>query len=308
MISSKLFSRYLIIFLVVILGLLYLSSYNLQSVRDEMRIRAGYRNTYNFSVDYFAANADNWRSYLKDYKGKPGVRYLEVGVFEGSSFVWMLENILTDPSARAIAIDPFFGTSEEVFRKNLVSSGSQDKVTVIKGFSYNELPKLTASSFDIIYVDADHRAKNVYLDAALSWGLLKTGGILIFDDYLLNLHYPVNMQPRTAIDAFLTAFEDEVDVVHRAYQLVVRKKPLRCSMLYCSAVGNYGYVWPERLLYDLTNNKEVSISEKEKSVLENFLRIYAEQRLDKREAMKLIYSNRDMSELNEKLKFFGKVQ
>lgn len=303
MVSPKLLTRCLIVFLVVILGLLYLTSRTTQSLRDEIRSKAGYRNTYAFSIDYFAANADNWRSYLKDYNGKPGIRYLEVGVFEGSSFVWVLENILTDPSARATAIDPFFGNGEQVFRKNLASSGSQDKVTVIKGFSYNELPKLTANSFDIIYVDADHRAKNVYLDAALSWGLLKAGGTLIFDDYLLNLQYPVNMQPRTAIDAFLAAFEDEIDVVHRSYQLAVRRKPLRCLMIYCSAVGNYGYVWPERVLFDLTNRKQVSITEREKSILENFLRIYIDRRLDKREAMKLIYSNRDMMELNEKFRF-----
>jgi len=218
--------------------------------------------------------------------------------------VWVLENILTDRSARATAIDPFFGNGEEVFRRNLALTGSQDKATVIKGFSYNELPKLTANSFDIIYVDADHRAKNVYLDAALSWGLLKVGGTLIFDDYLLNLQFPINMQPKTSIDAFLAAFEDEVDVVHRSYQLVIRRKPLRCAMLYCSAVGNYGYVWPERLLYDLKDKKQVSITDKEKSVLENFLRIYVDRGLNKREAMKLIYSNQDMSELNDRLKFF----
>lgn len=110
------------------------------------------------------------------------------------------------------------------------------------------------------------------------------------------------MRPKTAIDAFTAAFGDELDVVHNSYQLVVKKKPVRCPMLYCSAAGNYGYVWPERMLYDLTSNKQVSLTEKETSVIENFLRIYAEQRQDKREALKLISSNRDMSQLNEKLK------
>jgi hypothetical protein len=157
-------------------------------------------------------------------------------------------------------------------------------------------------SFDIIYVDADHRAKNVYLDAALSWGLLKTGGVLIFDDYLLNLQYPLEMRPKVAIDAFIAAFADELDVVHDSYQLVVKKNPVRCPMLYCSAVGSYGYVWTERMLFDLTSGKRVSLTEKETSVMENFLRIHAEQRQDRREALKLISSNRDLSQLNEKLK------
>lgn len=302
MVSTKLLSRCVIVLLVLILGLLYAYSNARRSLREEIKFMAGYRNTYDFSINYFATHADNWGSYLKDYKGKSDIQYLEIGVFEGSSFLWVLENILTDPSAKGTAIDPFFGDSEIKFRKNLAASGYQDKATVIKGFSYNELPKLPRDSFDIIYIDADHRAKNVYLDAALSWGLLKTGGLLIFDDHLLNLQYPANMRPKTAIDAFVTAFGDELDVVHNSYQLVLKKKTVRCPMLYCSAVGNYGYVWPERRLYDLTSSKQVSLTEKEAVTIENFLRIYPEQYQDRREALRIIFSNRDMAQLNERLK------
>jgi hypothetical protein len=110
------------------------------------------------------------------------------------------------------------------------------------------------------------------------------------------------MRPKTAIDAFIAAFGDELDILHNAYQLVVKKKSVRCPMLYCSPVGNYGYVWPERKLYDLTIRKQISLSEKETSIMENFLRIYVEQRQDRREALKVIFSNRDMSQLNNKLK------
>jgi hypothetical protein len=143
MTSTKFLARCVIGLLTVILGLLYVYSKEVQvkSLREDIRFLAGYRNTYDFSRNYFAAHADNWRSYLKDYKGKPGIQYLEIGVFEGSSFVWVLENILTHPSAKATAIDPFFGDSEEKFRKNIKASGYQDKATVTKGFSYNELPK-----------------------------------------------------------------------------------------------------------------------------------------------------------------------
>jgi hypothetical protein len=140
--STKVLIRCVIVLLVVLLSLLYGNSISVQRLREEIRFIAGYRNTYDFSIDYFAAHADNWRAYLKDYTGKPRIQYLEVGVFEGSSFVWVLENILTDPSARATAIDPFFAGAEEKFRKNLKSSGYENKATVIRGFSYDELPKL----------------------------------------------------------------------------------------------------------------------------------------------------------------------
>ena len=67
----------------------------------------------------------------------------------------------------------------------------------------------------------------MYLDAALSLGLLKAGGVLIFDENLLNLQYPVDMRPKTAMDAF---------------------------------------------------GKQISLTEKETSIMENVLRIYVEQR------------------------------
>jgi hypothetical protein len=301
MVSMKLLLRCVIVILAVLLGVLYASN-TIRSLRNEINFIAGYRRTYDFSVNYFAANADNWRSYLKDYRGKSDIQYLEIGVFEGSSFVWILENILTHPSAKATAIDPFFDDGEEKFRNNLRTSGYQDKVKVIRAFSYDELPKLARNSFDIIYIDADHRAKSVYLDAALSWSLLKIGGLLIFDDYLLNLQYPADMRPKTAIDAFVTAFGDELDVIHNSYQLVIKKNTVRCPMQYCSAVGAYGYVWPERRMYDLTSGKQVSLTAMETATIENFIRIYTEQRQDRREALKVISSNQDMAQINERLK------
>jgi hypothetical protein len=141
MISTKVLIRCVIVLLGVLLSLLYSNSISTQRLREEIRFIAGYRNTYDFSIDYFAAHPHNWRSYLKDYAGKPRIHYLEIGVFEGSSFVWVLENILTDPSAKATAIDPFFADGEEKFRENLKSSGYENKATVIRGFSYDELPK-----------------------------------------------------------------------------------------------------------------------------------------------------------------------
>ena len=48
-----------------------------------------------------------WSRVLAEFKGRPELTYLEVGVFEGKSVVWMLENILTDPSSKVTAVDIF---------------------------------------------------------------------------------------------------------------------------------------------------------------------------------------------------------
>lgn len=79
--------------------------------------------------------------------------YLEVGVFEGRALVWLLENILTHPTARATCIDLFPDDLEQRFRRNLDLSGYASKVTVMKGTSDVELRKLPLDAFDIISRD-----------------------------------------------------------------------------------------------------------------------------------------------------------
>jgi hypothetical protein len=131
-----------------------------------------------------------WKKALESYKGKPEVDYLEIGIFEGQSLLWILENILTHPTARATGIDPFSDPSytsgskadnyKEIFYSNLNASGSEDKTRIIEGYSQTELRKLPLKSFDIIYIDGSHNSADVLEDAILSWRLLKDGGILIF--------------------------------------------------------------------------------------------------------------------------------
>ena len=57
--------------------------------------------------DWVSRVGATWMKALEPYKGKPNVRYLEVGVYEGRSFIWMAENILTHPTSRLTGIDPF---------------------------------------------------------------------------------------------------------------------------------------------------------------------------------------------------------
>ena len=79
--------------------------------------------------------------------------------------------------------------------------------------------------FDFIYIDGSHIAKDVLTDACMAWPLLKSKGLMVFDDYLWSpsardiLH-----RPKAAIDAFTNLFAEEVEIVHVGYQLVVRKK------------------------------------------------------------------------------------
>jgi hypothetical protein len=62
----------------------------------------------------------------------------------------------------------------------------------------------------------------------LCWPLLKKGGILIFDDYLYEDFngkiLAEEEKPKKAIDAFLYAYKDYIDIIYDSYQCVIKKK------------------------------------------------------------------------------------
>jgi hypothetical protein len=267
---------------------------------------------YTFTSDWFTQSIPNWTRILKDLKGKPRLTYLEIGTYEGRSFFWILDNILTDPSSKAIGIDTFdkiFGRdSEKVFRENMRRSGRSSHIRVIKGFSQEKLRGLDLNSVDLIYIDGDHKSKGVLEDAVLAWGLLKEGGIMIFDDYKLDYDLPMDMRPEFAFDVFQTLYHNEFQFLLKDYQVIIKKKKNDCNeaMGYieklgnpvsCSRLGSYIYYWKPQRLYDASTNEEVRINDKEKSIIEKTL-----------EDMKLGFRVEvDKNEVDQYKQFFNKI-
>jgi predicted O-methyltransferase YrrM len=142
----------------------------------------------------------------------------------------MLENIFTDPTAKVTAIDVFDGPYKAKYFANLERTRAAERVTTIADFSQTALRGLPLESYDVIYIDGSHAKEDVLEDAVLSWRLLKPGGMLIFDDYRWaglfvqgTTDEPTDF-PKTAIDAFIECFGEQLDVIHNSYQVLVRKK------------------------------------------------------------------------------------
>jgi predicted O-methyltransferase YrrM len=178
---------------------------------------------YEFSADYVSYVASVWVQHLAHLRGREDARMLEIGSFEGRSALWFLENALTHPSAALVCVDKFAKDYSAVFDRNLKSSGWARKVTKLCGKSQNILPTLPKASFDAIYIDGDHRAAAVWRDAQESWRLVKPNGIIIFDDYRWALHRPPAEPPKQAIDRFLTEYGPRLQVLHKGYQVMVRR-------------------------------------------------------------------------------------
>lgn len=178
-----------------------------------------------------------WGWYLDDLASwerllhtKDRVRVLEVGAFDGVSANLMLDLLFTHPESELHAIDPFLPdpTTPEVneetrlhFEENLATGGHAHQIRLYEGLSAEVLAWMIAEdgyweSFDFIYIDGSHLAKDVFIDAALSWNLLKPGAIVAFDDYEWGnwRDYPTST-PRASIDSFASIFSDHADLIHQ---------------------------------------------------------------------------------------------
>lgn len=185
---------------------------------------------FNDNNDWFTHKLPSWQVALEGLAGKPNLNYLEVGVYEGRSVLWMLENILTDPSSTVTGIDIFYemdGTYSESLKQrylgNIEMAGAADRTTTLVGWSQEKLRELPLYHYDVVYVDASHRAPQVLEDLILVHRLLKVGGILILDDYRHWMHRPPMTRPKAAMDAFLRFYANQYEILHIDYQVILRK-------------------------------------------------------------------------------------
>ena len=193
---------------------------------------------YEFTEDWFSENnpekvVRQFDEFLSEFKDKPCM-FLEIGSFEGMSTIWMLENILTEESSQIFCIDAWAEWTGDAFVRfvsNMNKTGLKDKVHIVKGDSSEELRVFPKEYFDFIYIDGNHDEKAVIKDAIGSFRILKKGGIIAFDDYLLGISYPnspgskaMNGSTKKAIDYFLDVFQDELEIIHKDYQVWIKKK------------------------------------------------------------------------------------
>lgn len=67
----------------------------------------------NFTVNWFETSGkQNFENTLSFMKGVEGLRFLEIGCFEGQATRWMLENILTGKGSEIMVVDTFEGSME----------------------------------------------------------------------------------------------------------------------------------------------------------------------------------------------------
>lgn len=122
-------------------------------------------------------------------------RTIEIGLAYGISALHICEGLVANghPDARHVAIDPYQRTGPDGV--GFASCGLQflEEAGLMPVVEYHEeesqiaLPRLLAEgrSFDLAFVDGNHRFDRVFLDLYYLGRLVRRGGVVILDDYEL---------------------------------------------------------------------------------------------------------------------------
>lgn len=193
---------------------------------------------FEFTRDYFTENIPNFQRAAE----RLGIveRVLEIGSYQGRSACWMLENMISS-SGELVCIDPFLHQDPDPFCCDYPYAGNpeitarfwrnirqaqkpQQRVELLVSRSYPALAELISrkQQFDFVYIDGNHRSPQVLTDAVMCWGLLKSTGIMLFDDYL-KIETPGLQGAQPAIDSFLEIFQEHVEIVCTGWQVAVKK-------------------------------------------------------------------------------------
>ena len=169
------------------------------------------------------------------------VKVLEVGTYTGISLINIVKLI---PNSIGYGVDKWTNyiegnnnnnvemlnnidemNVESSFYKNISVEGLSDRISGIKGDSYEVLFEMMKEGkmFDFIYIDGSHLSFDCYSDLMISWRLLEKGGILAIDDYLYNTEGAVVDSPFEGVNHFLKKHQHETKILHKGYRVFLQK-------------------------------------------------------------------------------------
>jgi len=168
------------------------------------------------SEDYFSINVYYWDLILNKYFKE--FSYLEIGSWEGSSALYILNNYRTK---KVYCVDVWDKDKEyeELYKKNFKNflhnmEEFKDRYSFFKERS-DDFFKKNEEYFDLIYIDGTHESFQVDKDINNAWKFLNLNGIIICDDFFYgNLYSGLNEDvPANSINKFIKKQQNKLKVL-----------------------------------------------------------------------------------------------
>lgn len=177
-----------------------------------------------FTTNWTTQYIPSWNAAFTTLNTHDRLRILEIGTWEGRSTVALL-NLLPNSSITCVDAWRSAEGQERMKRFDANMREFSDRFEKCQCDSLSALLEMIAArkSYNIIYIDGDHRQNSVLADSLYAWQLLKAGGIMIWDDYQWEPGFPDESKPHSAIDWFLKKFSGRYSVLHQDYQVIIRK-------------------------------------------------------------------------------------
>lgn len=157
---------------------------------------------------------------------------LEIGSFEGRGTL-IIENILCQHNdSRVYCIDPWedlyvkdndqFKSIDNLFvgqyDRFLKNTHNISKIVPLRGKS-DDMVKKVPGEIDFAYIDGDHSPLQVYKDGVNVFNKMKSGGIIVFDDYPWQHN---GVKCKDGIDRFLQEFSGKYTLIAMDYHVIIR--------------------------------------------------------------------------------------
>lgn len=158
------------------------------------------------------------------------VSILEIGSYEGMSSVYFSDVLLQHPESTLICVDPFdlcdtsttlTNETKDTFMDNISKSKNYNKTTTCIMTSDEFFKNNHKDKFDFIYIDGSHVPDQILKDLQNAYNVIVKNGIIWMDDYLGGP--PNDLSIKNTIDQFIHEHEDNIEIIHRNYQIAFRK-------------------------------------------------------------------------------------
>jgi predicted O-methyltransferase YrrM len=187
-------------------------------------------NNYKYSQTWFLDSEIKNKLDLFLDKSKEN-RILEIGCFEGLSSVFFADYFIDNPNSSLTCVDPFLTISnndhaqflnnsngEKHFDFNVSICKNHDKITIHK-ITSDKFFEINNNTYHFIYIDGCHEPDFITRDMENSFHCLEKNGIMWMDDY----GGGYGNQIRKTMDTFLEKYKDKYVLIHKGYQLAIKK-------------------------------------------------------------------------------------